>query len=116
MARKKNDEGETLNGALEGAEAVAVLDAPTVEASEAKPRKRGKAVEELKENKLKLSPARRNAIDKTLGDLTKKFGEGTIMRLGDANLMQVDSIPTGALSLDIALGIGGVPRGRVIEI
>ncbi len=118
MARKKNDEAETLNGALEGAEAVAVLEAPTAEASaEAKPRKRGKAAaEEVKDSKLKMSPARRAAIDKTLGDLTKKFGEGAIMRLGEANHMAVEAIPTGALSLDIALGVGGVPRGRVIEI
>ena len=118
MARKKNDEAETLNGALEGAEAVAVLEAPTAEASaEAKPRKRGKAAaEEAKDGKPKMSPARRAAIDKALGDLTKKFGEGAIMRLGEANHMAVEAIPTGALSLDIALGVGGVPRGRVIEI
>jgi len=114
MARKKNEDLENLNGALEGAEAVAVLDAPT---DEAKPRKRGKAAaEEAKDGKPKLTPARKAAIDKALGDLTKKFGEGTIMRLGDANHMAVEAIPTGALSLDIALGIGGVPRGRVIEI
>ncbi|MCP4426421.1 MAG: recombinase RecA [Chloroflexi bacterium] len=55
-------------------------------------------------------------LDKTLDSLTKRFGEGTIMRLGDAQHMQVESIPTGSLSLDIALGVGGVPRGRVIEI
>ncbi|MBL8096458.1 MAG: recombinase RecA [Anaerolineales bacterium] len=115
MARKKSEDLENLNGALEGAEAVAVLDAPI---DEAKPRKRGKAAAEeaVKDGKLKLTPARRAAIDKALGDLTKKFGEGTIMRLGDANHMAVEAIPTGALSLDIALGIGGVPRGRVIEI
>ena len=115
MARKKNDELETLNGALDGAEAVAVLEAPVD--GDAKPRKRGKAAaEEAAGGKPKLSPARKAAIDKALGDLTKKFGEGTIMRLGDANHMAVEAIPTGALSLDIALGIGGVPRGRVIEI
>ena len=55
-------------------------------------------------------------LEKTLDSLTKRFGEGAIMRLGDAQHMQVESIPTGALSLDIALGVGGVPRGRVIEI
>ncbi|MCB9418448.1 MAG: recombinase RecA [Ardenticatenaceae bacterium] len=55
-------------------------------------------------------------LEKTLDSITKRFGEGTIMRLGDAQHMQVESIPTGALSLDIALGVGGVPRGRVVEI
>ncbi len=56
------------------------------------------------------------ALEKTLDTLTKKYGEGTIMRLGDAHHLQVEVIPTGSLSLDIALGVGGVPRGRVIEI
>ncbi len=56
------------------------------------------------------------SLDKTLATLTKKYGEGTIMRLGEALHMQVESIPTGSLSLDIALGVGGVPQGRVIEI
>ena len=55
-------------------------------------------------------------LEKTLDSITKRFGEGTIMRLGDAQHLQIESIPTGALSLDIALGVGGVPRGRVIEI
>ena len=45
-----------------------------------------------------------------------KFGEGSIMKFGDARKTDVDAIPTGCLSLDIALGIGGIPRGRVIEI
>ncbi|GAB4468223.1 MAG: recombinase RecA [Anaerolineae bacterium] len=56
------------------------------------------------------------SLDKTLKDLTKRFGDGTIMRLGEASHMQVDVIPTGALSLDIILGVGGIPRGRVTEI
>lgn len=55
-------------------------------------------------------------LDKTLDSLTKRFGEGTIMRLGEAQHLSVDTIPTGSLSLDIALGVGGLPRGRVIEI
>ncbi|MCP4359977.1 MAG: recombinase RecA [Chloroflexi bacterium] len=55
-------------------------------------------------------------LENTIAALTKRYGEGTIMRLGDAQHMQVDVIPTGALSLDIALGVGGLPRGRVIEI
>jgi recombination protein RecA len=59
---------------------------------------------------------RKTALDKTLKDITKRFGEGAIMKLGDAKSMSVDVIPTGTLSLDLALGVGGVPRGRVTEI
>ncbi|MCA9973211.1 MAG: recombinase RecA [Anaerolineales bacterium] len=56
------------------------------------------------------------ALEKTLDSLTKRFGEGVIMRLGEAQHLQIEAIPTGSLSLDLALGVGGVPRGRVIEI
>jgi recombination protein RecA len=65
--------------------------------------------EEMDEN-------RQVALDKALGDITKRYGELAIMRLGEAHHMVVEAIPTGALSLDIALGIGGVPRGRITEI
>jgi recombination protein RecA len=51
-----------------------------------------------------------------LANLTKRFGEGTVMRLGEATHLNVETIPTGALALDRALGVGGVPRGRVTEI
>ena len=56
------------------------------------------------------------ALDKALGDITKRYGDGSIMRLGEAHHMEVEAIPTGALSLDLALGIGGIPRGRITEI
>jgi len=59
---------------------------------------------------------RKTALDKTLRDITKRFGEGAIMKLGDAQGLSVEVIPTGTLSLDLALGVGGVPRGRVTEI
>lgn len=59
---------------------------------------------------------RNSTLEKTLDSLTKRFGEGTIMRLGEAHNLQVEVIPTGSISLDIALGVGGLPRGRVIEI
>lgn len=59
---------------------------------------------------------RGKALDTALANLTKRFGEGAVMRLGEATHMAVDVIPTGALSLDIALGVGGIPRGRVTEI
>lgn len=56
------------------------------------------------------------ALNKTLKDITKRFGEGAIMKLGDAQSLEVDAIPTGTLSLDLALGVGGIPRGRVTEV
>jgi recombination protein RecA len=56
------------------------------------------------------------ALETALANLKKRFGESAIMKLGEAHHLQVESIPTGALSLDIALGVGGVPKGRVIEI
>jgi len=56
------------------------------------------------------------ALESTIHTLNKRFGEGAIMRLGEAHNMDVAVIPTGALPLDIALGVGGLPRGRVIEI
>ena len=56
------------------------------------------------------------ALETTLANLKKRFGEGAIMKLGDAHHLQVASIPTGSLSIDIALGVGGVPQGRIVEI
>jgi recombination protein RecA len=61
-------------------------------------------------------PSRGQALDRTLQELTKRFGEGTIMRLGDAHHLQVNVVPTGSLAIDLALGIGGLPRGRITEI
>ncbi|MEK7181175.1 MAG: recombinase RecA [Patescibacteria group bacterium] len=58
----------------------------------------------------------KNAIDDLLESLRGKFGEGAVMKLGDARKVDVDVIPTGSFSLDIALGVGGLPRGRIIEI
>ena len=51
-----------------------------------------------------------------MGQIEKQFGKGSVMKLGEFKAMEVEAIPTGALSLDIALGIGGVPRGRIIEV
>jgi recombination protein RecA len=56
------------------------------------------------------------AIDSAVDQIKERFGEGAIMKFGESRIMEVDAIPTGCLSLDIALGIGGVPRGRIIEI
>ena len=63
-----------------------------------------------------MNDARRVSLDKALGDITKRYGDGSIMRLGEAHQLVVEAIPTGALSLDIALGVGGIPRGRITEI
>ncbi len=60
--------------------------------------------------------ARQVALDKAVNDITKRYGDGAIMRLGQSQQLAVEGIPTGSLSLDIALGIGGVPRGRITEI
>ncbi len=60
---------------------------------------------------------RKKALAAALSQIEKQFGKGSVMRLGDAGaIYEVDSIPTGSLGLDIALGVGGIPRGRVIEI
>jgi recombination protein RecA len=59
---------------------------------------------------------RDRALDNAIAGIQKRFGEGAIMRLGDARHLEVEVIPTGSLALDIALGVGGLPRGRVIEI
>ena len=56
------------------------------------------------------------ALDMALATLHKRYGDGVIMKLGEANRLDVEAIPTGSLSLDIALGVGGIPRGRIIEI
>ncbi len=63
-----------------------------------------------------VDEGRRKALETALANLTKRFGEGTVMRLGDATHMQVEVIPTGSLALDRSLGVGGIPRGRVTEI
>ena len=59
---------------------------------------------------------KKKALEMAMGQIEKQFGKGSIMKLGEFNAMNVEAIPTGALSLDIALGIGGVPRGRIIEV
>lgn len=56
------------------------------------------------------------AADEAINQIKERFGEGSIMKLGEAKKMEISAVPTGCLSLDIALGVGGVPRGRIIEI
>jgi recombination protein RecA len=64
----------------------------------------------------KTESGKSKALDTTLANLTKRFGEGAIMRLGEATHLQVEVIPTGSIALDLALGVGGLPRGRITEI
>lgn len=59
---------------------------------------------------------KRKALEMAMGQIEKQFGKGSVMKLGEFQAMNVEAIPTGALGLDIALGIGGVPRGRIIEV
>ena len=56
------------------------------------------------------------ALDLAIGQITKQFGEGAVMKMGEKATMNIESVPTGALALDLALGVGGLPRGRVTEI
>ena len=63
-----------------------------------------------------ISDERKKALDIALSQIEKNFGKGSVMKLGEVGSVNVDAIPTGALSLDIALGIGGVPRGRIVEV
>lgn len=63
-----------------------------------------------------MTSDKENTLKITTDQIEHKFGKGAIMKLGDAASLQVEAIPTGALPLDIALGIGGVPRGRIVEI
>ncbi len=71
-----------------------------------------------KEKKGESSPSKKegDALDQIMNDLQERFGEGTIMRLGGIRKVDVDIIPTGSPSLNLALGVGGIPRGRIIEI
>lgn len=62
------------------------------------------------------TPDRKKALDSALMQIEKSFGKGSIMRLGDDRVVPIDVIPTGSLTLDFALGVGGMPRGRVTEI
>ena len=59
---------------------------------------------------------KKKALEAAMSQIEKQFGKGSVMKLGEFKAMEIEAIPTGALSLDIALGIGGVPRGRIIEI
>ena len=63
-----------------------------------------------------ISEEKKKALEIAMSQIEKNFGKGSVMKLGEVSTVSVDSIPSGALSLDIALGIGGFPRGRIVEI
>lgn len=74
------------------------------------------ATKEKEKQEVNVSPEREKALKLAIEKIEKDFGKGSIMKLGDKPSVSVESIPTGSLDLDIALGIGGIPRGRIIEI
>ena len=59
---------------------------------------------------------KKEAVNTAINQIKERFGDGSIMKFGEAKAMEVDAVPTGCLSLDVALGVGGVPRGRIIEV
>ena len=75
-----------------------------------------KTTNQLNTSDPNLEEAKKAVLDRALHDIVKKYGEGSIMRLGEATHMEVASIPTGSLSLDMALGVGGIPKARITEI
>ncbi len=80
-------------------------------------KKRSKASAPIEQTEIPVDDSAKKAVlDKALGDILKRYGEGSIVRLGEAQFMETEVFPTGSLSLDIALGVGGIPRGRVSEI
>src|SRR5689334_14209709 len=79
-------------------------------------RKAARSTEQESPKNANMDTAKRAMLDKAVGDILKNFGEGSIMPLGKAHAMVTEVFPTGSLSLDIALGVGGIPRGRITEI
>ena len=63
-----------------------------------------------------MDKEKQKALDQAFKQIEKKYGKGSVMKMGDAPKIEIEAIPTGAINLDIGLGIGGLPRGRVIEI
>ncbi|MEJ2011386.1 MAG: DNA recombination/repair protein RecA, partial [Anaerolineales bacterium] len=63
-----------------------------------------------------MANERAKALESAVTEIKKRFGDGAVMRLGEARHLAVEAIPTGSLAVDLALGVGGIPRGRVTEI
>jgi recombination protein RecA len=111
MPRKKQAGSDVLE---EGAEAP-VTETTTEEEARPKAGKRGARADD-KPSRPERDPGRVKALDTTLATIKKKYGDGAIMKLGEAPLLEVEAVPTGSLALDLAVGVGGIPRGRVTEI
>ena len=77
---------------------------------------RKKKTDDTNDGQPEMDPAKRAALQGVLGQIERNYGRGSVVRLGDASHMRVDSTPTGSLTLDAALGGGGYPKGRVVEI
>ena len=78
------------------------------------------AIDKKKKNEVKPvvkitdKEEKKKALETAIAAIEKQFGKGAIMKLGETKTMDIDAIPTGSMTLDLALGIGGVPRGRII--
>ena len=78
-------------------------------------KKQNNRFQERKDKNMGENTEKKKALEVAMSQIEKQFGKGSVMKLGEFKAMEVEAISTGALSLDIALGIGGVPRGRIIE-
>ena len=78
--------------------------------------KKTSASAKLEAAKLEISDDKKKALEATINQLEKQYGKGSIMRLGSREIEAIPVIPTGALTLDLALGVGGIPYGRITEI
>ena len=110
----KEAEGQKKNLEKEAEEAKKYYDRCRHELKKAE-EERKEAEKELQKQYHKLEK-KKKALEAALSQIEKQFGKGSVMKLGEATVMDVEAIPTGSLSLDIALGIGGIPRGRIVEV
>src|SRR3954464_3408117 len=78
--------------------------------------KRGASAKTVGVANMAAVPDRERALGLALAQIDKQFGKGSVMRMGERPVAQMQVIPTGSIALDVALGIGGLPRGRVVEI
>ena len=78
--------------------------------------KEKKAIKTKKENKAAVPSEKAKNLETMIDSIKSKFGDGAIMKLGDVKKVDVEAIPTGSISLDMALGVGGIPRGRIVEV
>ncbi len=120
MPRKKQstDDPQETPIVAEAAEETAPVDD-----AKPKPRRGAKTAEEKDKPdkpalaaRIERDPGRAKALETTLATLKKRYGDGAIMKLGEAPLLKIEAIPTGSLALDLAIGVGGIPHGRITEI